>query len=261
VAAARLTNRQHAVVRRCRQLAVQGTDDGAVLLDGAHLLAAALETHVPIEAVVTDGRHADLAQQAERAGALVFEATGSVFDAVSPVRSPTGIVAIARWSPAPAERLLVMASDRLLGLVGVQDPGNVGSAIRTADALGATGVICFDQSASPAGYKALRGAMGSTFRLPVASARLAEAVPHARQRGIRIAATVSHGGEPPTAAALDAPVLILLGNEGTGLPDALVAEADVRITVPMRIGVDSLNVAVTAALLLWEASDGRQRSR
>jgi TrmH family RNA methyltransferase len=154
-----------------------------------------------------------------------------------------------------------MASDRLLGLVGVQDPGNVGSAIRTADALGATGVICFDQSASPAGYKALRGAMGSTFRLPVASARLGEAVPDARRRGIRVAATVSRGGEPPTATALAGPVLILLGNEGTGLPDALVADADVRITVPMRPGVDSLNVAVTAALLLWEASDGRQRSR
>lgn len=261
MAAARLTSRQHAVVRRCRHLAVHAGDDGAVLLDGAHLLAEALEARVPIEAVVTDGRHADLALQAGRAGAAVFEATAAVFDAVSPVRSPTGIVAIARWTPSPAERLLAMTPDRVLGLVGVQDPGNVGSAIRTADALGATGVICFDQSASPAGYKALRGAMGSTFRLPVASARLAEALPDARRRGVRIAATVARDGEPPTSTALAPPVLILLGNEGAGLPDALVAEADVRITVPMRPGVDSLNVAVTAALLLWEAADGRQRSR
>lgn len=261
MATARLTSRQHAVVRRCRQLAAHGSDDGVVLLDGAHLVAAALEAHLRIEAVVTDGRHTDLAQQAERAGAAVFAATARVFDAVSPVRAPTGIVAIAHWSPVPAARLMVMASARLLGLVGVQDPGNVGSAIRTGDALGATGVICFDQSASPAGYKALRGAMGSTFRLPVAAARLADALPDARHRGVRIAATVARDGEPPTAGALAPPIVILLGNEGAGLPDALVAEADVRITIPMRPGVDSLNVAVTAALLLWEAADGRQRSR
>ncbi len=259
MAATRLTSRQHAVVRRCRHLAAHGSDDGAVLLDGAHLLAAALETHVPIEAVVTDGRHADLAREAERAGAAVFEASARAFDAVSPVRSPTGVVAIARWSPAPAERLLAMGPDRLLGLVGVQDPGNVGSAIRTADALGASGVICFDQSANPAGYKALRGAMGSTFHLPVALARLAETLPEARRRGVRIAATVTRDGEPPTPAALYPPVLILLGNEGAGLPDAIVAEAEVRISVPMRPGVESLNVAVTAGLLLWEAADGRQR--
>jgi TrmH family RNA methyltransferase len=158
----------------------------------------------------------------------------------------------------PVDRVLAPPV-RLLGLVGVQDPGNVGSAIRTADALGATGVITFDGSAHPGGAKALRGAMGSTFRLPVASARLADVLPELRRRAIRIAATLAAGGEPPSAAALAAPVLMLLGNEGAGLPDAVAAEADVRITVPMHAGVESLNVAVTAALLLWEAADRRRQ--
>jgi TrmH family RNA methyltransferase len=167
------------------------------------------------------------------------------------------VVAIARWAPVPVDRVLAPPV-RLLGLVGVQDPGNVGSAIRTAEALGATGVIAFDGSAHPGGAKALRGAMGSTFRLPVASARLADVLPELRRREIRIAATLAEGGEPPSAAALAAPVLMLLGNEGAGLPDTLAAEADIRITIPMRAGVESLNVAVTAALLLWEAA-GRRR--
>ena len=231
-----------------------------MLLDGAHLVAAALEARLPIDTVVTDGRHADLARRAEQAGAGVFEAGARVFDAVSPVRSPTGVVAIGRWSPAKVEPLLA-ANARIIGLVGVQDPGNVGGAIRTSDALEATGVISFDGSADPAGFKALRGAMGSTFRLPVASARLADVLPNARRRGIRIAAAVAHDGRAPSAAALASPVLILLGNEGAGLPDQLVAEADVRVTVPMRSGVDSLNVAVTAAILLWEAVNHHRHPR
>ena len=251
----RLTNRQHAIVRTCRRLAAGAGDDGAVLLDGAHLVAAALDAGVPVDAIITDGRHVDLAARAEQTGAAVFEAGPKVFDAVSPVRSPTGVVAIARWSPASVDQLIEAAEPRLVGLVGVQDPGNVGAVIRTADALGATGVITFDGSADAAGFKALRGAMGSTFRLPVASARLADHLPAARRRGLRIAAAVAEDGLAPSATTLAGPVLILLGHEGSGLAEPLVASADVRITVPMRSGVDSLNVAVTAALLLWEAED------
>lgn len=260
MAATRLTNRQHAVVRRCRHLAAGSADEGAVLLDGAHLVTAALEARVPIEAVITDGRHADLAAAAERAGAAWYDAGPRVFDAVSPVRTPTGVVAIVRWAPAPAVRLLTDTPVRLIGLVGVQDPGNVGSVIRTADAFGGSGVITFDGSAHPGGVKALRGAMGSTFRVPVASARLDDLLPEVRRLGIRVAAAVARGGEPPSSAALSAPVLMLLGNEGAGLPDPIVAEADTRVTIPMRAGVDSLNVAVTAALLLWEAAGGRRQA-
>jgi TrmH family RNA methyltransferase len=258
VVAVRLTSRQHAVARRCRQLAADGRGENAVLLDGEHLVAAALAARVPLEAVITDGRHAGLAAEAEHAGATVYEAGERVFDAISPVRSPTGVIAIARWAPAPAGRLLAASPVRLLGLVGVQDPGNVGSVVRTADAFEASGVISFEGSAHPGGYKALRGAMGSTFRIPVATAGLDDVLAAARTGGVRIAAAVARGGEPPLRAALATPVLILLGSEGSGLPEPLTAEADVRVTIPMRSGVESLNVAVTAALLLWEAAGRRQ---
>ncbi len=249
----RLTSRQHPIVRRCRRVAGRRGEADVILLDGAHLLTEALDAGVPIQIVVTGGEHPDLARRAQHAGAAVYEASADVLDALSPVRSPSGVVALATWTPPPVDRLLDHHRALVIGLVGVQDPGNVGGVIRAADALGATGVIAFEQSAEPASVKALRGAMGSTFRLPVASARLADVLPEARRRGLRVAAAVAHDGEPPDAANLAGPLLILLGNEGRGLPGTLIDETDIRITIPMRPRVDSLNVAVTAAILLWEA--------
>jgi TrmH family RNA methyltransferase len=127
----------------------------------------------------------------------------------------------------------------------------VGAAIRSADALGATGVLALDGTAHPGGWKALRGAMGSTFRIPVGTGRLDEAVSLARRHRIRVAATVAAGGVPLDDAPLAAPLLLLLGNEGAGLPAAAVAAADLRLTIPMRPGVNSLNVGIAAAVLLW----------
>ena len=143
-------------------------------------------------------------------------------------------------------------------LVDVQDPGNVGAVIRAADALGASGVAALDGTAHPGGWKALRGAMGSTFRVPVAREQTDRAMGEMRRAGLRIVATVAASGTPLDRLDLRGPICLLLGNEGAGLPDSLSAGADERVTIPMRAGAESLNVAVTASLLLYEAR--RQRS-
>jgi TrmH family RNA methyltransferase len=140
----------------------------------------------------------------------------------------------------------------------VQDPGNLGSAIRAADALGATAVLALEDSADPGGWKALRGAMGSTFHLPVATADTGDVLAWCRAHGVQVAATVAASGRTADAVDLRAPTLVLLGSEGRGLPDDLVTQADVRVTIPMSPRVNSLNVAVTAALILYEAR--RQRA-
>ncbi|HUF48060.1 MAG TPA: RNA methyltransferase, partial [Vicinamibacterales bacterium] len=134
-----------------------------------------------------------------------------------------------------------------------------GSTIRSADALGATGVAALGATADPSGWKVLRGSMGSAFRLPVARGTLAAALAAARQAGVCVLATTSAGGVPVADADLTPPSLVLLGHEGTGLPADLVAAADGVVSIPMRAGVDSLNVAVAAALVLDEAR--RQRAR
>jgi TrmH family RNA methyltransferase len=255
--ATRISSRHHAVVQRCRRLA-RRAEPGAVLLDGAHVVGEALSAGVLIETLITDERDHAVASAAERAGVPIHVATAAVMDAISPVRTPSGVVAIARWQPAALASALEPAPALVLALRGVQDPGNLGSAIRAADALGATAVLALEETADPGGWKALRGAMGSTFHLPVATADTAAALAHCHARGVQVAATVAASGRDPAAVDLRTPTLVLLGSEGGGLPEDLVARADVRVTIPMSPRVNSLNVAVTAALILYEAR--RQRA-
>ena len=147
----------------------------------------------------------------------------------------------------------------VLMLSQVQDPGNVGAIIRAAEACGATGVVAGEGTADPFGWKALRGAMGSTFRVPVATGHtLAEAVAAARAAGLRVFATGARDGTPLAACDLRGPSAILFGGEGAGLPQDLQDASDERLTIPMRPPVESLNVAIAAALVLYEAA--RQRT-
>jgi TrmH family RNA methyltransferase len=262
----RITSRQHLAVQRFRRLAARRRDDPGLLLDGEHLLFEALAAGVTIDLVLTDGRTPDLARRARAGGAAVYLATPSVLEAASPVRAPTGTVAIASWEPVALRSLFSSGTPQappqhspalVIGLVDVQDPGNTGSVIRSADALGATGVAVLGRTADPAGWRALRGAMGSTFHLPIARGSTAQALQEARSAGVVVAATVAADGVPVETADLRRPTLVLLGNEGAGLAGDVMATADVRLMVPMRPGVDSLNVAVSAALILYEAR--RQR--
>ena len=142
-----------------------------------------------------------------------------------------------------------------LVLAGLQDPGNVGSAIRSAAAFGAGGVVAIDGSANPFGWKALRGAMGGTFRLPVASSgTLQEVVSAARDQRVRIVAAVPRGGTPLSRLDLNEPTALILGAEGTGVSEPTLAAAQATVTIPMQPPIESLNVAVAAALILYEAS-------
>jgi TrmH family RNA methyltransferase len=120
-------------------------------------------------------------------------------------------------------------------------------------------VITGPGTADPFGWKALRGSMGSAFRLPVAAAvSLDAAVAAARDAGLRLFATVARGGTPLDRASLAGPAMILLGGEGPGLSDEMLERSDERLTIAMRAPVESLNVSVAAALIVYEAS--RQRT-
>ena len=231
-----------------------------VLLDGAHLLADALAARVRVDLVLTDGRHAALTERARAAGAAVHEGSAMVLEAASPVTSPTGVVALAHWQPQDATDVLA-ADAPIVGLVGVQDPGNVGSVIRSADALGAGGVLLLDGSADPGSWKCLRGAMGSTFRVPIARGASANIIPLAKARKRTVVVAVAAGGTPLESVTLDDSVVVLLGSEGAGLDEDVSASADRSMTITMRAGMDSLNVSVTAALVLWEAHRQQHAAR
>lgn len=261
----RIASRQNPLVRRFRELARATDSSGAVLLDGLHLLQEALRSGVRVDlvAVAEDatGEVQGSAQQAERAGARSLHVSPPVLAAMSPVREPSGIVAIARCTPATLPECLTRSPALVLVLAGVQDPGNVGAIVRAAEACGGTAVICGDGTADPFGWKALRGAMGSTFRMPIAVHQPTPAIMDAlRNRQIAAVATVARDGTPLASCDLRRPVAVMLGAEGGGLPPEALEAADTRLTIPMRPPVESLNVAITAALILFEASRQRERS-
>jgi RNA methyltransferase, TrmH family len=254
-----ISSRQHPFVQRCRALADR-REQRAVLLDGEHLVAEALRAGVAFEGVLTDGRPHAIIREIDARGIVRYEGQASVLAAASPVRTSSGVVAIATWTTCRIETALAFAPALVVGMVGVQDPGNVGGVIRSAHALGATGVLALDGTADPASWKALRGAMGSTFHVPVATGTIDEAITAAQAAGVTIAATVARDGVPIDAAGLAPPLLVLVGNEGRGLDPGIVSRARCRVALPMRAGVDSLNVSVSAALVLWEAGRLRRSS-
>jgi TrmH family RNA methyltransferase len=255
-----ITSRHHPIVKEFRD-AARGSD--VMLLDGWHLLIEAVKAGIVIETLAVCGPPtADeqmVVDRARRSGARVVEVAGAVLNALSPVNSPTGVVATGRKPAIDAATLLSPAPALILAGFGVQDPGNAGAVIRSAAAAGATGAIFDDASADPWGWKALRASMGGVFHVPVTRSR--NPIGNAagwRAAGVTLVATVPRGGVPMHEVDLTGPVAVLLGGEGAGLSDEVVAAADTRLSIPMAGSVESLNVAVAAALVLYEAR--RQRT-
>ena len=259
----RISSRQNAIVKRFRDVA-RGAHPDLMLLDGEHLLSEAIRSGIRVETVAFGGRvdGTDLVGTAERAGAEIFDVTDQVLAALSPVRAPSGVVAIAARRAVSLEDVFAQSPALVVMLSGVQDPGNVGATIRAAEGCGATGVVCSDATADPFGWKALRGAMGSTFRLPVAAKQPIEgAIATARARRLRVFATTARDGTPLLDCDLRRPAAVLFGSEGLGLPEHLITAADTRMTIPMHAPVESLNVAVAAALVVYEAARQRRAHR
>jgi TrmH family RNA methyltransferase len=259
----RISSRTNPLVTRFREAARGRGSRGVILLDGEHLVQEALDSAITLETVAMAERivdlHADgLVDRLVRAGVEVVRVPTAVMAAMSPVREPSGIVALATARQATLDEVVATTAPLIVVLNGIQDAGNVGAIIRAADGCGATGVIAIEGTADPFGWKALRGAMGSTFRLPVAVRQpAAETIAFLKRHAVALVATVPRQGTPLPDARLRGPVAILLGGEGAGLPDDLVAAADVRVSIPMRPPVESFNVAITAALILYEAAKQR----
>jgi len=144
----------------------------------------------------------------------------------------------------------------LLVAAGLQDPGNFGTLIRSAEAFGAAGVIATPGTVSAWNQKTLRASAGSVFRVPVEIYSV-EQIAALRGHGVRLLATVAEGGVSPEKADLWGSCALMIGNEGAGLSAELLALADARITLACPGAVESLNAAVAGSLLLYEASRHR----
>jgi TrmH family RNA methyltransferase len=259
----RITSRGNAIVERCRA-AVRGEAE-ELLLDGPHLVREALGAKVRIRlAIVASAaeRRPEIAAcvaELSRRRVEVLSASPAVMAAVSPVRSTSAIVALADPIAASIDAPYAARPPLVVIACDVQDPGNLGAIVRVAEAGGASGVVAAGACANAFGWKALRGSMGSALRLPIGEQPdIHAAVAQARRHGCRVVAMTPHGGRSLFDADLKGAVALLVGSEGSGLPEDLAATADSRVSVPMAPPVESLNTAVTAALAVYEAARQRQ---
>jgi TrmH family RNA methyltransferase len=261
----RIASRQHAIVARYRDVA-KGDRPDLVLLDGAHLVGEALDAGIEFEVILVAASRAAasteagrLARELQQRGLPVVEADDRAFDAVSPVRSPSGISAIGLRTVTAPDTLCAREDAFVVVAADVQDPGNVGALLRSAEAGGATGAFVTSGSANPFSWKALRGSMGSALRLPVVSGIDSGAVlGEMRRSGMRAIASVARGGADPDAVEWRGRTGLWIGGEGLGLPEDLLSRCKERVTIPMAPQVESLNAAVAGAVLVYAAR--RQRA-
>lgn len=256
-----LTSLQNPLVKQIRKLhASKGRREQELfLLEGTHLLEEACAVSYPLETVCCTSewqeRNPDLwervAQQAGRSEIV----SSQVLESLATTVHPDGVVATARRSPARQDLAKI---DLTLALETVQDPGNLGTIIRTAAAAGASGLWLSADCVDADHPKVLRASAGAWFRLPVAvSQDLKREVCRCRQQGVQVVATLAAAQETYWQIDYQKPTLILLGNEGAGLSEELLALCDGHARIPLSAGVESLNVAIAAALILYEAR--RQR--
>jgi len=207
------------------------------------------------------GQRPGLVAGARAAGAEVLEVAEPVLASLADTVTPQGMVGVARMGvPGLAEVLdaAAVAAAPVVVLVEAQDPGNVGTVVRTADAFGAGGVVLTRGSADVRTPKAVRASTGSVFHLPVArGAGLDELLDGCRERRIRTVATTARAGNAVGEVDLTGPVALLFGNEARGLPGDVVARCNVEARVPIYGRAESLNLAATVAVVGYEAA--RQR--
>ena len=256
-----ISSRTNARVKQLRA-AFQGharLSGGMVAIEGDHLLEEALRSGMVLKTVFVSERRK--APKMVPRGVEVMRLTDEVFGSVVETQSPQGVAALLVPPVWGMDDVMGGGESAALILVavGLQDPGNLGTLVRSAEAFGATGVLTTPGTVSAWNQKALRASVGCVFRVPVVAVDASE-VEGLKERGVRLVAAVGLDGEGVVAAQeMDfmAGCAVMIGNEGAGLSAEWIAMCDARVTIPCPGAVESLNAAVAGSLLLYEAS--RQR--
>lgn len=206
------------------------------------------------EVFVTEDAHARFADLL--AGAPAHEVTERAAKALSDTVTPVGMIAVCTIPEVSLAEVLDAPRPRLVAVaVETSDPGNAGTLIRLADAMGADALILAGDSVDPYNAKCLRASAGSIFGLPVVQATdTVELIAALRAAGLQVLATTLDGATPLPAVDLRVPTAWLLGSEAHGLASDIAAAADAQVTIPMRGSAESLNVAAAAAICLYQST-------
>jgi TrmH family RNA methyltransferase len=268
----RIEGRHNPLVKQLRQAFSRAelTEGGDCAVEGLRILEEAIRSGLRFSAVFFRESAQDRAERLlPQIGAQVetLLLPDKLFDSLVPSESPQGVAALVRLKEFSLDD--VIESERLqvgpiVVLAGLQDPGNLGTILRSSEAFGSAGVVLGEGTVSPFNSKVVRASAGSVFRLPIihghgkaAAGKLGEVSEKLRVRGVRLIATSSHKGTPLDQADLKGAVAVFFGNEGAGLPRDVMSKMDEFIAIPHTSQVESLNAGVAASIVLYEAA--RQR--
>jgi RNA methyltransferase, TrmH family len=235
---------------------------GMVAIEGDHLLEEALRSGMVLKTVFVSERRE--APKIVPRGVEVMRLTDEVFGSVVETQSPQGVAALLVPPVWGIDDVMGEGSASLILIaVGLQDPGNLGTLVRSAEAFGATGVLTTPGTVSAWNQKALRASVGSVFRMPVVAVTASD-IEGLKRRGVRLIGAVGFGDAGVIAVQeMDfmSACAVMIGNEGSGLGVEWLAMCDAQVTIPCPGAVESLNAAVAGSLLLYEASRQRTATR
>lgn len=263
----RVEGRHNPLVKELRQAFARGerTVEGDCAIEGMRIVEEAIRSGLRFRAVffresALDRAERLLPQIGSHVETLLLP--DKLFDGAVPSETPQGVAALVRLNDFSLENVLErLQVGPIIVVVGLQDPGNLGTILRSAEAFGSAGVVLGEATVSPFNSKVIRASAGSIFRLPVVVAKAAGDLDTISQQfrkgGVRLIATSSHKGMPIDQANLTGPAAIFVGSEGSGLPRHFLAHLDEIVAIPHTPQVESLNAGVAGSIALYEAA--RQR--
>ncbi len=267
----RIEGRHNPLVKQLRQAFSRAelTEGGDCAIEGLRILEEAIRSGLRFSAVFFRESTQDRAQRLlPQIGAQVetLLLPDKLFDSLVPSESPQGVAALVRLKEFSLDDVMERAQvGPIIVSAGLQDPGNLGTILRSSEAFGSAGVVLGEGTVSPFNSKVVRASAGSVFRLPIihghgksASGKLEEATEKLRAQGVRLIATSSHKGTPLDQADLKGATAIFFGNEGAGLQRDVMGKMDEVIAIPHTPQVESLNAGVAASIVLYEAARQRQ---
>lgn len=264
----RIEGRHNPMVKEIRQAFARAerTEDGSCAIEGLRIVEEAIRSGLRFRAILFKESAQNLSDRLlPQIGSHVetLLLPDNLFDGVVPSETPQGVAALVRLKEfSLADILERLQVGPIIVLLGLQDPGNLGTIVRSAEAFGSAGVILGEGTVSALNSKVIRASAGSIFRLPVVSAKgsgsLEKISDTLRKQSIRVIATSSHKGTPIHQARLTGPLAILIGSEGSGLPKNFMAQVDELVAIPHAPQVESLNAGVAGSIVLYEAAQQRR---
>jgi TrmH family RNA methyltransferase len=263
----RIEGRHNALVKQLRQAFARAerTEEGDCAIEGMRIVEEAIRSGLRFRAVFFRESAQDRAPRLlPQIGAHVetLLLPDKLFDSSVPSETPQGVAALVRLKESSIHDVLErLHVGPIMVLAGLQDPGNLGTILRSAEAFGSAGVVLGEGTVSPFNSKVIRASAGSVFRLPVVIAKsaggLEEVSAKLRAQNVRSIATSSHKGTPLDQTNLTGLIAIFVGSEASGLPRTLITKMDETVVIPHTPQVESLNAGVAGSIVLYEAA--RQR--